>query len=159
MKLSIWFRYSLKMPLLRCELNLAFEASSILCCPEWQGGADRSKWPWPGKATGAGSGGSAEPLVAAPDQSSSSWSRPEATALASQTKIMISLELFNPLSDLPLVAAHDQSSSSWSRPEATALASQTKIMISLELFNPLSEKIIPNAHDTQHKYHIYMCCH
>ena len=93
--------------------------SSILCCPEWQGGADRSKWLWPGKATGTGSGGSAEPLVAAPDQSSSSWSRPE----------------------------------------ATALASQTKIMISLELFNPLSEKIIPNAHDTQHKYHIYMCCH
>ena len=31
-----------------------------------------------------------------PDQSSSSWSRLEATALASKTKIMISLELIQP---------------------------------------------------------------
>ena len=92
---------------MRCEANLAFEAKFyIVLPPEWQGGADRSKWPWPGKATGAGSGGSAEPLVAAPDQSSSSWSRPEATALASQTKIMISLELFNPLSDLLYLKNH-----------------------------------------------------
>ena len=85
---------------LNVKLHVALEATILVPLPfrwhaplrfsvSWSPGRH---WKWRIRWTSRG-----------PGQSISSWPRLEASALASKTKIMISLEPFNPLSDLLLL--------------------------------------------------------